>query len=323
MSEVLSIYGDLHAPHAADPARIGYAIAALDGWWKDAPLSAVTKATCQRYARDRRACIERDRLERRAAVEARYRAAGKEPPPAKPIKAGSDGTARRELGTLAAAIAWCKTEGYITEAPIVHLPDKPNARDRWLTRKEAAALLRAARNLDRSTSYLPLFILLALYTGARKEAILTLQWQPNTAGGWVDLERGLIDFRKAGQAQTAKRRSAIPIPPRLMRFLKAARLRTNQYVLEYRKPTEAEIAAGVQSVPVGDPKKAFAAAASAAGMPEVHPHTLRHTAVTWLVQKGVPLWKVSGWVEMSEEMIRKVYGHHAPDQFADVLDALR
>ena len=323
IAEILDLYGSLHAPHAAAPDRIGYAIKALLPWWGESPLSSVTKATCQRYARDRRAAIVADRAQRRRHVEARYQAAGKQPPTPKASKPGSDGTARRELGTLAAAINWCHAEGYITAAPIVHLPDKPDASLRWLSRAEAAALLRAARNLDRSSGYLPLFILLGLYTGARKEAILGLQWQPNIGGGWIDLDNRLIDYRKAAQAQTDKRRTAIPIPPRLMRFLIAARARTNQYVLEYRKPTTAEIERGIQSVPVSDPKKGFTAAAAAAGLPDITPHTLRHTAVTWLVRAGIPLWTVSGWVGMSEEMIRRVYGHHSPDQFRNVLAALR
>src|SRR5215211_4895311 len=50
------------------------------------------------------------------------------------------------------------------------------ARDRWLTRKEAAALLRAARQEPKVRLHLPLFILMALYTGQRKDALLSLRW---------------------------------------------------------------------------------------------------------------------------------------------------
>jgi len=323
VTEILALYGEQHAPHTRDPARIGHAIAALVRWWGDSLLSAVTKAACQRYARERKVEIAAARAERRRQVEARSLTLGKAPPPViAGARTASDGTARRELGTLAAAVAWCRGEGLLTEAVPVVLPDKPEPRERWLTRSEAARLLRAARKLKRSKGYLPLFILLGLYCGARKEALLTLQWQPNAQGGWVDLERGVIDFRKAGQAQTNKRRATVPIPPRLLPFLKAARRRTRKYVLEYRPPTDRERAAGVISVPVTDPKKAFATAAIAAGLGNVHPHTLRHTAVTWLVQAGVPLWTVSGWVGMSEDMIRRVYGHHDPKRFEKVLEVL-
>lgn len=311
VAEALALYGENHAPHTSAPDRIGHAIAALLPWWAETKLSAVTAAACRRYANDRKADIARVRAERRATVEARYVEAGKTLPPPLKRTDGSDGTVRRELGTLRAAINWCHGEGYLVHPPAVWLPDKPEARQRWLTRQEAAKLLRAARKLDRSGAYLPLFILLGLYTGARKEAVLGLQWQANTAGGHVDLDRGLIDYRKPGQAQSVKRRSAIPIPHRVRPFLAIARRQTRQYVLEFR------------GEPIGDVKKAFAAAALVAGLADVTPHTLRHTAVTWLVQDGVPLWEVAQWVGMSVEMIERVYGHQAPDKFERVLQAQR
>ncbi|MBI5119817.1 MAG: site-specific integrase [Rhodospirillales bacterium] len=284
---------------------------ALLAWWGDAMLSTVTAAACRRYSKERKESIERKKAETRAAVVVRYEAKGLAPPPLSKTKVASDNTTRRELAVLRAAINWCQTEGYVVQAPSVWLPDRPQARERWLTREEAAKLIRAARQLERAKTYLPRFIMLGLYTGARKEAILGLQWQSNTVGGRVDLERGLIDYRKPGQAQTAKRRTAIPVPPRLQNALRAARKTTRQYVLEF------------QGQPIGDMKKAFAAAARAAGLRDVTPHTLRHTAVTWLVQGGVSLWEVAQWVGMSVEMIERVYGHHAPDRFAKVLAAQR
>src|SRR5690606_31087229 len=142
------------------------------------------------------------------------------------------GTVRRELGTLNAAGAYCRRQGYLTDFLPASLPERPPAREVWLTRQEAARLLRAARREPKARLHLPLAILLYLYTGARRDSVLTLQWQPNTTGGWVDLERGRIDFRPAGKAQTKKRRAVIPIPRRLLTFLRLARKRTRQYVIE-------------------------------------------------------------------------------------------
>lgn len=68
----------------------------------------------------------------------------------------------------------------------------------------------------------------------------------------------------------------------------------------------------------------FAVAVRAAGLgDDVTPHTLCHTAVTWLVLAGIPLWEVAQWVGMSVEMIERVYGHHAPDRFQRVMAAQR
>ncbi|WP_148207485.1 tyrosine-type recombinase/integrase [Paramagnetospirillum magneticum] len=323
VAEALTLYGENHAPTTSCPERIGYTIEALTPWWGEAKISAITAAACRRYLADRKAAIAKARADQRALVEARYREQDKAPPPPLKRLEASDGTIRRELGTLRAAVNWCHLEGYLVQPPAVWLPDRPQSKERWLTRQEAAKLIRAARKIERSNKYLPLFILIGLYTGARKEAILGLQWQPNTVGGRIDLERGLIDYRKPGQAQTAKRRTAIPIPPRLRPFLEAARRRTRQYVLEYRAPTTEERERGIVAIPIKDTKKAIASAARAANLTDVTPHTLRHSAVTWLVQSGVPLWEVAQWVGMSVEMIERVYGHHAPDRFQRVLGAQR
>jgi hypothetical protein len=43
------------------------------------------------------------------------------------------------------------------------------------------------------------------------------------------------------------------------------------------------------------------------------PHTLRHTAATWRMQNGTPLWEAAGFLGMSEKTLRDVYGHHHPD----------
>lgn len=125
----------------------------------------------------------------------------------------SSGTARRELGVLRAAINHAHREGRLTRSVAVHLPTSGAPRDRWLTRVEAAALLRAALREPRVRLYLPLFILIGLYCGRRKEAILSLRWSQ------VDLSAGRIDFRAPGAPQTNKRRGRIPIPLRLVPHL--------------------------------------------------------------------------------------------------------
>jgi len=65
---------------------------------------------------------------------------------------------------------------------------------------------------------------------------------------------------------------------------------------------------------VGSVKTGFRRAASLAGLSgKVTPHTLRHTAATWLMQSGTDRWQAAGYLGMSVEMLEKVYGHHHPD----------
>lgn len=57
-------------------------------------------------------------------------------------------------------------------------------------------------------------------------------------------------------------------------------------------------------------------------MGRVTPHTLRHTAATWLMQRGVPIWQAAGFLGMSAEVLEKTYGHHHPDYLKDAADAI-
>src|SRR5262249_57267435 len=120
----------------------------------------------------------------------------------------SAGTVRRELGVLRAAINHAHRNGRITRPVVVDLPDRPEPKGRWLTRKEAADVIRAART-PQARLYLPQFILIGLYTGRRKEAILSLRWPQ------VDLNSRPINFEIEGRRRTRKRRGIFPHPPRL------------------------------------------------------------------------------------------------------------
>jgi len=206
------------------------------------------------------------------------------------------GTVWRELGVLRAAINYAHKTGMITRTVAVELPERPEPRDRWLTRMEAANLIRAART-PQARLYLPLFILLGLYTGRRKEAILSLRWPQ------VDLQAGRIDFEVAGRRRTNKKRGVIQIPPRLLPRLRRARKRGTDlgYVLQ------------INGGRIKDIKKGFAAACGRASIEGVSPHTMRHTAATWLMQNGTDLWQASGFLSMSMETLQRVYGHHHPD----------
>jgi hypothetical protein len=66
--------------------------------------------------------------------------------------------------------------------------------------------------------------------------------------------------------------------------------------------------------PVASVKKGFKTAVGLTRLPgRVTPHTLRHTAATWLMQRGVPIWEAAGFLGMSPEVLQDTYGHHHPD----------
>ena len=281
IAEALNLYAEQHAATTAAPERIAYAIEALLPFWQDSAIGDVTDETCRAYA---------------------------------VARARSAGTVRKELGVLRAAINFAFKRGRLTTAPHVLLPDKPEGRQRWLTRSEAVRLVAAARRV-RSTAgteyataargYLPLFILLALYTGARKEALLSLRWPQ------VDLDRRQIDFNPPGRKRTTKGRAVIPIPRRLLVLLRLAR----------RRGTDLGYVLHQDGARIGDVKKSFARACRDAGLVDVTPHTLRHTCGTWKAQDGVDLWQVAGWLGQSHARTTELYAHHHPDHFKAALQA--
>jgi integrase len=263
VTDILNEYQQHRGPKVAAPARIAYAVLALTDFWEGNSVADVTPQTCSRYA------------------ETRGRSAG---------------TIRRELGVLRAAIQYAHKNGYLTRPVAVELPERPEPRDRWLTRKEAARLIRAART-PQARLYLPLFILIGLYTGRRKQAILGLRWPQ------VDLGAQTINFEIGGRPRTNKRRGIIKIPPRLLPHLRRARRRGSDlgYVLHEHGQR------------IGDIKKGFAAACERAGIEGASPHSLKHTAATWLMQGGTDPWQAAGFLSTSVETLLRVYGHHHPD----------
>lgn len=274
VTEALSFYLERHAPKTTDPARIAYAVEALLPFWETKSLGDITPTTCHDYAK--------------------YR--GKAP-----------GTIRRELATLTAAQSQLIADGRLTRAIPVPLPAKPEPKDRWLTHSEAARLINAARHGGRDTrTYLPLFILIGLYTGARKEAILSLKWPQ------VDLSANRISFAVPGRARTKKRRPTLPIPRRLQTFLRLA---------WKRRSSDIGPVVHLGGQPIQRIDKGFRAAALRAGLAAVTPHTLRHTRGTWLAQAAVPMWDIAGWLGQDPETTARIYAHHSPDYMNRALDA--
>jgi len=73
-------------------------------------------------------------------------------------------------------------------------------------------------------------------------------------------------------------------------------------------------------------KTAFASAVQKAGLTvangNVSPHTLRHTAATWLMQNGADPWQASGFLGMSVKTLLETYGHHHPEFMREAAEAI-
>jgi integrase len=213
-------------------------------------------------------------------------------------KPTSDGTIIREMVTLRAALKWAKSERWITDVPMIETPRQPPPRDRWLSRDEAARLLKGA-----AAPHIKIFLAVCLYTGTRAGAALELTWD------MIDFTAGLIDF---GNAPGGKGRAVVPIASDLLPILtEAHEAATCRFVIEY---------AGSRVVSV---KTGTRAAARRANLHGVTPHILRHTAATWMAMAGVPMIEIAKVLgHRDSATTERVYAKHNPDYLRRAIGAL-
>lgn len=203
-------------------------------------------------------------------------------------------TIHGELSKLKTAI---KFAGY--EAPKFEMPDPGPPRERWLTSEELHKLIEGA-----GMPHVRLFIFMGIFTAARKEAILTLPWSRVT--------ETYIDFNDPDRKKTKKRRAIVPIVPELKKELKEARnIAITENVIEcYGKP-------------IKNIRKAFERAAERAGIKDVSPHTLRHTAATWMAKRKVPLHEIQVFLgHKGQSTTERVYIKHSPNYLSKAIKAL-
>jgi len=213
----------------------------------------------------------------------------------------SPSSINRRRAVLRAALKDAVKRQELKSAPFVPAEPEPPPRADALTREQVAALLRAARH---EHPHVALFIRLAVYTGARRQAILQLTWDR------VDLSTGVVDFRLPGVVHRRKRRAVTALPAKLVSTLRRrkAKARGTNVISRHGKP-------------VGSIKRAFRTVAKAAGLPWVTPHVFKHTAVTWALRVVSP-WMVEGMTATSLRTLQRVYGKHMAADLREAADAV-
>jgi integrase len=244
--------------------------------------------------------------------------------------------AYRDLKFLAAAINrfFKKKIGGVQTRFSPVLPEGPEARERWLTRDEAAKMIRAAWRLRRDSGlpgkpgrhtlrHIARYILVGLYTGSRHGDICGAALMPTIGRGYVDLERGIFRRKPENKKETSKKQPTIPIPPRLLAHMRRwQRLGiSKRAVIEFSGKPISRIRSGWDTVVEA------AGLASADPQMKIVRHTMRHTAITWYLTpdrrtgKAVDIEIVSQYCGVSVATIRKTYRHVMPGTFDPILDA--
>lgn len=243
------------------------------------------KPVLESFARTRSGQIQEDLLRSYALARGRH---------VKP------GTIRKELSVLRAALGWAKEARIIEAVPPFWLPAAPPPKDVRLTRADADKLRNAAARMP----HLQLFTALALNTAGRSGALLGLKWAQ------VDLQRRRIDLGGAGRQ---KARALVPINDALLPYVvEASKAAMTPFVIEFA------------GKPVKSVKKSFKAAVSRAGLsPDVTPHTLRHTAASWMAEAGVSMDEIAQFLgHTSPSITYRVYARFSPDYLQKAAKAL-
>lgn len=211
---------------------------------------------------------------------------------AKRAKAGrKPGTIWTELNHLQIVLNAAAKQDIIPKAPAIERPSKPPPRDRRLTKPEARRLLDAAE-----FPHVALAIALMLGTAARIGAILDLTWDR------VDFDRGLITYADRGDLSRRKGRATVPMTGDLRQRLEEARKAAiSEFVVEWAARQ------------VGSIKRGFARAVAQAGLEDVTPHVLRHTAASWLAEAGVPMTEIAAVLGHTDSRTtERIYARFSP-----------
>ena len=201
---------------------------------------------------------------------------------------------RHELIELRTTLNMAVKAELIVRAPQISIPRGGLPRDMVLSREEYQRLLRV--DMPRHTW---LFILIAGSTGARKGAVLDLTWDR------VRFELGVIDFNHPDKAPNNKRRAVVPVSPSVMKALRIAQASSICDTVIERN-----------GKPLQDIKNSFRHAVTQIGRPEVTPHVLKHSVISWLAQEGVPIDRIAYLTETSRKIVERVYRKYNPEHFA-------
>jgi integrase len=226
--------------------------------------------------------------------------------PGKVLPTNRPATVNRELATLSHLLHKAVEWGWIQHPPAkIRKLKEDNGRVVYLTATQAESLLEAAK-ADQNRQIYP-FILIGLRTGMRKSEILAIRREH------IDLDARSIYIPKAKAGARTQ-----PISSDLVSFL-ASYLETLPKGTPWLFPS-----VGAQHGHTVDVRKSFVRSVSAAGLDpkQVVRHTLRHTAITHLVQAGVDLPTVKRISGHKTMVMVERYAHQSGSHIAEAMEKL-
>lgn len=226
---------------------------------------------------------------------------------------GGPSVVRKAYQVLSTMLSAAVMEGALAQSPChrIDLPAAPPKAPPWFTREQVDAI--QAELPDRHATATELMV----WTGLRWGEMAGLRV------GDVDwLRRRIAVVGVATQhgawkeyPKTSKSRREVPVPPHVLEQLAplvAGRDASQRLFTTVR---------GGRPWSAGNWRNVWSAAVKRAGVPAYPPHACRHTAASWLVQDGVPLYDVQRLLGHESFATTTRYAHLAPDAHEAVEEA--
>jgi len=288
VSQGLDQYWREHvATKVVDKGRQEDAIHHLKAWFKDTPIVEIDIPASRAYADARRLGVIGGGARRKNAE-------------------ASDSTIRRELVVLQAAAnhaaRWKRIGASATPPsamPSIELPSEaPPAIAPWLTREE----LQRARATD--SDKLRDFIDVAYFTAGRRASVEGLtRFQIDLPNGRINL-RGLHE--DVNSRRSKKRRPVVPIDPQVRPTIERLLADSpNEYLFGSHRDWYRDFRSHMHALGFPDEK--------------AHPHILRHSRATHLLQSGVSIYDVARLLGDTVATVERVYGHHSTEYLAEAI----
>lgn len=191
-------------------------------------------------------------------------------------------------------------------------------REKYLSKDEAAELMRCAEDLQRpgvaSRQGLTLYpmIATALYAGLRRGELAGLRWSA------IDFDRKQIEVSRSydGKTKSGKTRH-VPLAPALAPILRAWRDRHDRDPGELVFPVEGRMGRAYETLGLGELMVA------AFGREPPKPwHALRHSFASHLVMGGANILSVSKLLGHADVKTTLIYAHLSPDHLASEVGRL-
>lgn len=222
------------------------------------------------------------------------------------IKDSSLYQGRKDYIYLKSFFNWCKRLDFTETNPldkIKHIKI-PERQPLYFTKKEFAKLCKVmSRNNDFDLLDLTIF---AVYTGLRRGELLNLKWNQ------IDIESKMLFLNNTDFITKSKKIRTVPLSKKVIAVIKR-RNRIDEFIF-----TKNGLQFKGDYVTKGFKKYIIDAEVNS----KLHFHSLRHTFASWLVQKDVPIQKVSKLLGHSDLSVTQIYAHLTVNDLQDSVSVI-